>query len=500
MSVIYTIRSADMPDSTTILTIQDELTDDHFDGFVNDLELAELHPEAQHPSVLTRIQQIGVAGTKRWVMPFGAGFVSSNALFDLVSTVMRGSPDLLPKAQKIMAEFQIPAVAATYATLGALDATGVEIVKVPNRILLSSMDGLGVATFTLPMLMEILTRFIQLIEHEPRNSDVEIPDWSAALMITSCCLLGLLQAMQSDCLKRKAEHPDAKESVLTHPYMLTASAVMKSASSLHSITLAFMEMAQFLNMSQLTPQSDLEYYLRWGITLAGGAVGGYILGRPNPEQRTDARYFNYALSASQLFTLCLAFAATFYLSPTADKTYGDVVEEQTVLWVAIIPIFVTMINLVQCLWVKSPALLNRFIDDFNNYIDSIPLEPDQEEGEEMRLTSTIPPSYSTNSSASSSSYGDSDLDNELSIEDDCASEFDEQSSSTEDYSEESEEEQEESEEEQSEFLQETKENKCVSMARLIGKHSSIIRVVSPKSEPDSSDDFDYESALELKIN
>lgn len=490
-----------MPEYTSSFTIQDDLTDDHSYGFVNDLEVAEPPSEGAQPSILTRVQQIGAAGAKRLVLPAGAGFGSSNALFFLLSTIMGGSPKLLPKVQKLLAEYQIPAVAATYATLGALDAVGVESVKVPNRIALSSMDGLGVATFTLPMFMEILTRFIQLSHHEPRNSNVEIPDWSAALVITSCCLLGLLQAMQSDCLKRKADNPDAEESVLTHPYMLTASAAVKSASSLHSITLAFMEMAQFLKLSQLTPQSDLEYYLRWGITLGGGAVGGYILGRPNPEQRTEAKYFNYALSSSQLFTLCLAFAATFYLSPNAEKTYGDVVEEQTVLWVGIIPILVTMINLVQYLWAESPALLNRFVDDFNNYLDSIPLEEDQEEGEELRLTSTIPPSYYTNNAASSSSYEDSDSDYETPTEDDDASESDEYSSGNEEYSEGSDKEPEESDStEQTDPVQDIKDTKYISLARLIAQHSPIMSAVSPKSGRDSSEDFDYESGLELTIN
>ncbi len=453
----------------------------------HDIELADFQHEPAASSALSKVQQVVREVSQRMLMPWGYGFGSANALFFLMSTIMKGQPDLLPKVQKLLAEYQIPAVAGTYATLGALDAGGVDEVKVPNRIALSCMGGLGVTTFTLPMFMEILTRFIQLIEHEPRSSNVEIPDWSAALIITSCCMLGLIQAMQSDRLKTRVENPEQEEAWVTHPCMLTASAIVKSASSLHSVTLAFMEMAQFLHLSSLTPQSDLEYYLRWGITLTGGAVGGYILGRPGVEHRTDAQYFNYALSASQLFTLCLAFAANFYFSTTAEQTYGDVVQEQTLLWAAIIPVLLTLINLTQYLWEKSPALLNRFVEDFNNCLESFDVEPSEEAGEGLTFISGgLLPYY--HSGVTDYTHSDSE---DTSMEDD-------ESSSSEGYSE-------NSEEEQSELQQSLASSEQTEQYRSFSRY----RWFNTKFESDSSEEYtsseectelsEYDSNEGLKI-
>ncbi|CAM2943932.1 hypothetical protein [Legionella worsleiensis] len=326
--------------------------------FSQDIELADHYAEPEYSSVLSAMQQLGVQGAQRYLKPFGSGFLAANAMYGLLTTVLEGYPNLVPQMRRILAEYQIPAIAATYVTLGALNAVEVKEVKEANRVALSLMDGLGATAFSLPMTMEIVTRFVQLIEAEPRSSDVQIPNWAAGIIVTFCGVLGVIQSLQTDYLKTNAADPEREQSIInrivTHPSMLTAAAVMKSAASIHGVTMAFMDIAQ------VNTQANLEYYLRWGITLAAGVIGGYVLGRPNPEERYDAIIMNRTLTAAQLFTLCLAFVGTFYLSPDAEKVYGDVIQEQTVLWAAIIPVLVTAINLFHYLWVASPDLIAKF--------------------------------------------------------------------------------------------------------------------------------------------
>ena len=477
--------------------------------FLTDLELADYHSEPEQRSVLSGIRDLGVAGTRRWLMPVGAGFISSNAMYDLLVTVLQGYPNLVPQMKKILAEYQIPAVAATYATLGALDAVGVEEVKESNRVALSVMEGLGATTFSLPMTMEILTRFIQLIQDQPRSSDVLIPNWSAAIIITFCGMLGVIQSLQSDYLKTNAADPDREKSwineIVTHPFMLTASAVMKSAATIHGVTMAGMDLAQ------VDTQANLEYYLRWGITLAAGVVGGYVLGRPNPEERKDAVIFNSALTVSQLFTLCLAFAGTFYFSPHAEEVYGDVIEEQTLLWVAMIPALVTMINLFQYLWVASPSLLNTFENVLNQYFEpSIPVA-ELVVNEEHPLNSKNVTTYGT--SAADNDYSSSDSQSSLSIDLDTSSLSDstssvdeapsepEECSSDDEQSECSDEEYEACDpDEQQELVRETKhKGSPISYARLIGQSSPILRASSPAAKSEDSTDSNTINT-ELRFN
>ncbi|RUR19024.1 hypothetical protein ELY21_05730 [Legionella sp. km535] len=493
-----------MPDNNSITSSSSYSSID----FSQDIELAEYQPESEQSSVLSGIRQLGVEGTRRFVMPVGAGFLSANAMFELFVTVLQGYPNLVPQMKKILAEYQIPAVAATYATLGALDAVGVSEVKETNRVALSIMEGLGATTFSLPMTMEILTRFIQLIEGQPRNSDVFIPNWSAVIIITFCGMLGVIQSMQSDCLKTNAADPDSEQStineIVTHPFMLTASAIMKTAASIHGVTVAFMDLAQ------VDTQADLEYYLRWGITLAAGAIGGYVLGRPNPEERYDAIILNRTLTVAQLFTLCLAFAGTFYLSPDAEKTYGDVVEEQTLLWTAMIPVLVTMINLFQYLWVVSPSLINKFENVFNQYLEPVLTEPEQNENQELALYSEHSINYGTgayehdysSSDSQSSSYSlgfDLNSSSDLtSSADDASSESDEYSSD--DVSSELSEEEQSDSDTPSEPVQEARNSgEAISYARLIGRTSPILRAVPPatKSEDPTNSDV-VESDLRIK--
>ncbi|MBL7527364.1 hypothetical protein [Legionella bononiensis] len=477
--------------------------------FLTDLELADYHSEPEQRSVLSGIRELGIAGNRRWLMPIGAGFISSNAMYDLLVTVLQGYPNLIPQMNKILAEYQIPAVAATYATLGALDAVGIEEVKESNRVALSVMSGLGATTFSLPMTMEILTRFIQLIQDQPRSSDVLIPNWSAAIIITFCGLLGVIQSLQSDYLKTNAADPEREKSwineIVTHPFMLTASAVMKSAASIHGVTMAAMDLAQ------VDTQANLEYYLRWGITLAAGVVGGYVLGRPNPEERKDAVIFNGALTAAQLFTLCLAFAGTFYFSPHAEEIYGDVIEEQTLLWVAMIPALVTMINLFQYLWVASPSLINKFENVLNQYLEpSIPVS-ELVVNEEHPLNSKHGTTYGTSIVDSDYSSSDSqpsfDIDLDSSSLSDSTSSVDEAPSEPEDCSLDDEQSQHSDEEleecdpdEQSEIEHKPQyKGSPISYARLIGQSSPILRAPSPAAKSEDSTDSNTLNT-ELRIN
>jgi|GEM_PF-7051809 len=332
---------------------------------INDEE-SLIGPALPEESNLQRIYENGTALAGRMLVPTGSAFVASNALFGLLMTIMEGYPKAVPAAARVLSRYEMPLVAGPMTLLGSLHAAGSTSLAVPNRLANSTMSGLSVTNFTLPMIMEILTLVIQAIKGESRSADVQISNWAAWPIILACLALGMLQSIQNDFLITNKADPDRIKSALnrfaTHPFTQAVSAIIDTASNIHSLTLNSMIAAG------ANPEANAEFYTRMAITLGAGVAGAVIFARPHRDSRADAIWALKLLSVTALTSLSMSFLNTYYLSPNAVDVLGQsIINEQTALWSTLIAL-PSLIIMLQLLGLKGPALWQAITNMANELI------------------------------------------------------------------------------------------------------------------------------------
>lgn len=269
-------------------------------------------------------------------------FISSNATFSLLSTIFAGYPTIARQVIKELAKYQIPAVAVPIAIITALHSLNVKHTKVPYRLVKSLMGAVGMTSFFAPLMMEMITRIIQIVEKESRSSPVWISNEGAAVIIGGCTAVGLLQAMQTYFLDIKAEYPEQPESCLskatTNKGLRLALGAVNVASATYGAILASEKLLD------INTESTAAYYSRSTITLLMGVIGAIILGNDESHSKLGTKRFLKGISLTQLYNLALAFIGTFLLSPAADSVFGNgVVKEQIWLWPVVIPLLISLL-------------------------------------------------------------------------------------------------------------------------------------------------------------
>ncbi|MDP1604487.1 MAG: hypothetical protein Q8M03_14620 [Legionella sp.] len=302
-------------------------------------------------SILLGLAKTGGRGlthaTVTVVISESVSFFGSYALYGLLTTVFAGEPTIAASVARDLAKYQVPAVAIPVALVAALHQVEFGS-KVPYRVISAATNGLGMTSFSIPMIMQLVTRIVQIVKKESRNTPVWITDSEALGVIGGCSVVGLAQALQTyfqlynaDVSARNehavvpainVENKSFLNRLSTNQTMIVLFAMMNSASAFHAG--AF----QLTKLLGYDTSGLVEYYTRVGITLTAGLAGGIILGRANPEKRVDAKLFNLLQNLIKLSTLGIGIASLFYLSPNAEVIFGkDVIDEQTWLWLAVIP-------------------------------------------------------------------------------------------------------------------------------------------------------------------
>lgn len=363
----------------------------------------------------------------RLLEPTLNGFIASRALFGLVMTTAGGYPEAVPAVARALSRYEMPLVAGPMTLASSLHAAGVESLAVPNRVAMSATSGLSVTNFTLPMLMEIITLIVQALKNEPRTADVQIPNWAAWPVILACLALGILQSIQNDYLITNKADPERIKSTLnrfaTHPLIQALSAIVDTASNIHSLIMCSMIAAG------VNPEANVEFYTRMGGTFGAGVAGALIFARPDRESRLDAIWTRRLLNVTALTSLSMSFLNTYYLSPNAVDVLGQsVIDEQTALWSTLLAL-PTLILMLQLLGLKGPALwesitnmANELLQYFRSGPDSVPIETwdmDYSDDEGQRLYPVDSRGYGAveglnfvNSSYNTASSSDSESDSQ----------------------------------------------------------------------------------------
>lgn len=344
-------------------------------------------------TILSLTKKSGMAiaqGTKTVIVAEGTSFICSNALYSLLMTIFAGYPSIAPSVAKELAKYQIPAVAIPVVIIASLHELKVNGSELPARLVTSVTNGLGMATFSIPIAMQLITRIVQIIKDESRDTPVWISNGLADTVIAGCGLVGICQAIQIYFHKINADSPDQERSLLnkftTNKFMIVVFAMMNSASAFHAATF------QLMKLLELDTTSLVNYYTRMGVTFTAGLVGGVCLGRANPQTRMDAKIFNALASLAKLAALGIAFTDTFYRSPSAELVFGEeVIDEQTWLWSVIIPSIPMIILLLQFAGLQGPKLWKALSEIVTNIVTCC--ERDNKESDVIPLQDN----YSVNS-------------------------------------------------------------------------------------------------------
>lgn len=312
-------------------------------------------------------------------------FITPNAAYALTVTIASGRPNEVETIAKYFAEFAIPSIAVVDATTTTLHMMEKPWIEKPHLAILSIRSGIGVTNFLVPMTMEFYTFLFEVIKHIPFGSEVDMPDWAAALLISACFSIGALQSFNTlfTEINKQRNHVPLNEAVIaeaeptrlqrytqnmnwffTNKHMKRTLGFFNGAASIHGATMVIESAIDAFSANHKSLDTAAYFYPRMAATFGSGALSAVILGQDNAEDLLSGKITNVILTIAKLLALLANVSDTFYVSQGAEKVFGkNVIHEQSILWVAIpyIPIILLLLDL------KGPAMLQAL----NNMLDSI---------------------------------------------------------------------------------------------------------------------------------
>lgn len=321
----------------------------------------------RYPTVKHVVRTMGI--------PTSKSFMFSNALNDLLLSIFAGYPELVPKIAKMSAKYQMPATAIPIVLLGVLHELKINGTKTTQNVIVAATGGLGLAAFSIPMIMELITGIVDLIKNQPRSSDVQIPNWTAGLIMGACSVLGLAHSFQTYYLKINAQNPLQPKSrineLMTSEVALILFAALNSACGFHGAALATMNLVPSAPGSNIPfAQETIPFFTRIGITGTAAVLGGLAGASADSDSHLGVQVFDFCLEGAFLVALGIGYAEKYYISPNAEKVFGhEVIKEQTWLWSAVVPLIPTVFLMLQLLGLKGPELWQAAITTFANMMN-----------------------------------------------------------------------------------------------------------------------------------
>lgn len=350
-------------------------------------------------------------------------FALSSATSSILNTFFAGIPSV--HIERAVASYLPPVLGTSAAMLSVLRQLNVPNIEGPDRIVQSVTVGISGADFMMLLLSQIitssiraaqshsqgyhgpysnLTEFLQALSnsscaglfnsalanltsiHLPTNATdlslvlpVCIPNWAAALDNLIAAGIGTLWSTQYYYLQLNAKNAQIPRSrlnqILTHPAALTASASLGAAIVLHGVD--YVTTVVFGGNPAGRINSDARYALTGAGLLAGGIFSG------------NKRFANL-FQGIAFVSIVLGWIETFYLSDSAEKTYGkDVINEQTIFW-SVLPVILIM---TQLLVHKGPSWWSSLTDEAHHSSDEALTAINDEEQQPLirRLNSTLIP-------------------------------------------------------------------------------------------------------------